>query len=165
MERLARQTRLAVNLGVLVGADILYIDKIQTDDTLVLNLPPGMRAPAHCTAMGKAILAHVTQDPREVIGEEPWARSTEYSISTYDELMTELAAIRKAGWAVDRQELSLGIWCVSAPIIDARGHVHGAISVSTLRASFDQSELADLGLQTLVTARRIAARIGSFGAS
>jgi IclR family transcriptional regulator, KDG regulon repressor len=165
MERLARQTRLAVNLGVLVGADLLYVEKIQTDDTLVLNLPPGMRAPAHCTAMGKAILAHVTEDPRQIIGEEPWAGSTEHSITTYDGLMSELAAVRRAGWAVDRQELSLGIWCVAAPIVDSLGHVHGAISVSTLRARFDQSEIDDLGLHTLATARRIAARIGSFGSS
>jgi DNA-binding IclR family transcriptional regulator len=162
MERLARQTGLAVNLGVLVGSDLLYLDKIQTDDILVLNLPPGMRAPAHSTAMGKAILAFEGLDPKELLGEEPYTKETEYSISTYDEFARDLTEIRRVGFAVDRQELSVGIWCVAAPIIDGTGKVLGAISVSSLRASVEQSELNDLGLQVLATARRIASRAGAF---
>jgi IclR family KDG regulon transcriptional repressor len=162
MERLARQTALAVNLGVLAGSDLLYLEKIQTDDILVLNLPPGMRAPAHCTAMGKAILAFVADDPRDVVGDGPYVQATEHSISSYEQLERELAEVRRVGYAVDRQELSVGIWCVAAPIINSRDDVLGAISVSALRASFEQSELAELGLYVLATARRIASRTGAF---
>jgi DNA-binding IclR family transcriptional regulator len=162
MERLARQTGLAVNLGVLVGRDLLYLDKIQTDDILVLNLPPGMRAPAHCTAMGKAMIAFSYTDHRDLLGEGPYVKQTEHSISDAEELARDLAEARRVGFAIDRQELSVGIWCVAAPVIDGTGRVLAAISVSALRGSVDKSELDDLGLQVLATARRIASRAGGF---
>jgi IclR family KDG regulon transcriptional repressor len=161
MERLARQTGLAVNLGVLAGTDVLYLDEIQTDDTLVLNLPPGRRAPAHCTAMGKAILAFASADPREILGDGPYPQATERSISTYEQLEQELAEVRRVGYAVDRQELSPAIWCVAAPVIGAPGEVLAAVSVSAMRASFPKEEIDELGLHVLAAVRRISARTGA----
>jgi IclR family transcriptional regulator, KDG regulon repressor len=163
MERLARQTGLAVNLGVLAGSDVLYIEKIQTDDEqLILELPPGSRVPAHCTALGKAILAFSRVDPAELIGGEPYLKLTEHSICAYAELQRELEEARRVGYAVDRQELSLGIWCVAAPVLDAQENVLGAISVSALRTSIDKRELDELGVQVLATVRRVALRADPF---
>ena len=106
MDRLARQTGLAVNLGVLAGGDVLYIHKVQTDDEkLILDLPPGTRVPAHCTAMGKAMLAFARGSLRELVGEGPYDQLTEHSISSYEQLERELEEVRRAGYAVDRQEL------------------------------------------------------------
>lgn len=164
MERLARQTGLAVNLGVLVQGELLYLDKIQTDDILALNIQPGMRVPAHCTALGKAILSSLEASPRDVLGDDPYASRTPHSISSLERLQRELDDARRSGYAVDRQELSLGIWCVAAPIVDGVGNVHGAISVSALRANMEEAELADLGLLVLATARKVGSRIRSFRA-
>src|SRR5215471_12881563 len=63
VERLAQQAGLASNVSVLVDADVLYLAQVKTEDLLAVNLTPGSRAPATCTAMGKAMLA---ADFREV---------------------------------------------------------------------------------------------------
>jgi IclR family KDG regulon transcriptional repressor len=161
MERLARQLGIAVNLGVLVGREVLYLEKIQTDDTLILNLPPGTRAPAHCTAMGKAMLAFESRSLAELVGEGPYASRTANSITTFEALQRELSDVRRRGYAVDREELTLGIWCVSAPIMSPRHDVLGALSVTAYRPAIDEDELARLGPLVVMTARRIAARTGN----
>jgi DNA-binding IclR family transcriptional regulator len=166
MDRLARQTGLAVNLGVLTGRDVLYIHKVQTDDEkLIVDLPAGTRVPAHCTAMGKAMLAFSRGDLRDIVGDGPYPQLTEHSISTYEQLERDLEEIRRAGYAVDRQELSIGIWCVAAPVLDGRENVLGAISVAALRTHLDKQELDHLGLQVLATVRRIASRADPFSGS
>jgi IclR family acetate operon transcriptional repressor len=166
MDRLARQTGLAVNLGVLAGGDVLYIHKVQADDEkLILDLPPGTRVPAHCTAMGKAMLAFARGSLRELVGEGPYDQLTEHSISTYEQLERELEEVRRAGYAVDRQELHVGIWCVAAPVLDGKDNVLGAISVSALRTNVERQELDHLGLQVLATVRHIASRADPFSGS
>jgi IclR family KDG regulon transcriptional repressor len=161
MEKLARELGVAVNLGVLVGTEVLYLEKIQTDDTLVLNLPPGTRAPAHCTAMGKAILAFDSVDPKSVMGPGPYPACTPNSVTSFQEMERELGEIRQLGYAVDRQELSLGIWCVGAPIRSPKMDVLGAVSITLFRPSLDDEELARLGPMVMMTAKRIGARTGN----
>src|SRR6204780_3050727 len=105
VERLAQQAGLASNVSVLVGGDVLYLAQVKTEELLAVNLTPGSRAPATCTAMGKAMLAVEYRDVRAVAGSGPYPRRTEHSITTYEDLAAELAAIQRAGYAVDRQEL------------------------------------------------------------
>src|SRR5947209_6907054 len=160
MERIAVQSALAVNLGMLVGKEVLYLDRIQTDDILVVNFPPGRRAPAHCTAMGKAMLAFDHRGPREVLGEGPYEARTPHTITTLEQLDQALTEIRQKGYAVDRQEHFVGIWCVGAPIISSREEVLGAISLTTFAPAIDEGELERLGSLVTMAARRIAARSG-----
>src|SRR6478735_4579795 len=113
VERLAQQAGLASNVSVLVDGDVLYLAQVKTEDLLAVNLTPGSRAPATCTAMGKAMLAVVGyRDVRSIVGPGPYPRLTAYSLTTYEALSAELAAIQRLGYAVDRQELTLGVWCV-----------------------------------------------------
>ena len=163
IERLAEQTRMTTNLGVLVGNDVLYLSKIDTDDLMTLNLPPGSRAPATCTAMGKAMLAFDARPVESMVGEGPYEGRTDYSIRTIDASKKELTAIRRAGYAVDRQELAVGLWCVAAPIPGPRGNQEGAISVSAYRLQMDEVESKQLGEIVVGFANRISARIGDLG--
>ncbi|OBG38327.1 IclR family transcriptional regulator [Mycobacterium alsense] len=106
---LHRATGLAVHLAVLDGPDVVYLDKIggQRIPTRV-----GGRQPAHCTAVGKAILAyrdeHAELDLR--------VRKTKYSIGTGAQLAIELAKVRAHGVAFEREESLPGFGCVAAPI-------------------------------------------------
>lgn len=164
MERIAVQSALAVNLGILVENEVLYLDRIQTDDILVVNFPPGHRAPAHCTAMGKAMLAFDHRSSRDVLGEGPYEARTPYTLATLGQLEQALTEIRQKGYAVDRQEHFVGIWCVGAPIVSSREEVLGAISLTTFAPAVDESELERLGSLVTMAARRIAARSGHLGA-
>lgn len=109
---LHRATGLVVHLAVLDGPDVVYLDKI--GDRLINAIPTrvGGRQPAHCTAVGKAILAYRDHDAEVDLQ----AGKTKYSIATSSLLAAELGKVRAHGVAIDREESLLGFGCVAAPI-------------------------------------------------
>ncbi len=109
---LHRATGLVVHLAVLDGADVVYLDKI--GDSAVAPIPTrvGARVPAHCTAVGKAILAYRDQDAAVNLG----VRRTRYSIGSTAHLAVELSRVRAHGVAFEREEALPGYGCVAAPI-------------------------------------------------
>jgi DNA-binding IclR family transcriptional regulator len=131
---LHRATGLVVHLGVLDGSDVVYLDKV--GDRVVGALPTrvGGRQPAHCSALGKAMLAY--SDEGEV---DLQVRKTKYSISTSSQLVIELAKVRAHGVAFEREESLLGFGCVAAPI-GSPGEAVAAVSVCgpMSRMKFDQ---------------------------
>ncbi|OBA80768.1 IclR family transcriptional regulator [Mycobacterium sp. 1164966.3] len=131
---LHRATGLVVHLAVLEGSDVVYLDKV--GDRVVGSLPSrvGGRQPAHCSALGKAMLAY--SDDAEV---DLQVRKTKYSISTNSQLAVELAKVRAHGVAFEREESLLGFGCVAAPI-GSPGEAVAAVSVCgpMSRMKFDQ---------------------------
>jgi len=162
IERLAHQTGLAANVGILIDDDVLYLGKVEVDELLTLNLRPGSRAPATCTAMGKAMLAVETKPLRSIVGDGPYPARTEYSITTYEALAADLAETQRRGYAIDRQELSLGVWCVAAPVIGTRQAQNGAVSMTSYGSALDDTDCERLGKLAVACAARIARRIGDF---
>jgi DNA-binding IclR family transcriptional regulator len=162
VERLAQQTHLASNVGLLADGDVLYLAQVTTEDLLALNQKPGSRAPATCTGMGKAMLS-VVRDPRSSVGPGPYPRHTEHSITSYEVLAAELGEIQRLGYAVDRQELNLGVWCVAAPVLGVRQTQPAAVSVSVSRPHLDPAEEERLGKLVIAAATRIADRLGGLG--
>ncbi len=163
MERLAQQTGLASNVSVLVDTDVLYLAQVKTEELLAVNLTPGSRAPATCTAMGKAMLAVEYRELKSVVGSGPYQQRTEHSITAYEGLAAELAEIQRVGYAVDRQELNLGVWCVAAPILGVRQTQPAAVSVSAYRPHLDAAEEERLGKLVIGAASRISDRLGGLG--
>ena len=122
LRELHRATGLVVHLAVLDGPDVVYLEKI--GDRMVAAIPTrvGGRQPAHCTAVGKAILAYCDERRRSTCP----ARKTKYSIATPAQLAAELAKVRAHGVAFEREESLLGFGCVAAPIGDVgRGRRRG----------------------------------------
>jgi DNA-binding IclR family transcriptional regulator len=121
---LHRATGLVVHLAVLDGSDVVYLEKI--GDRMISAIPTrvGGRQPAHCTAVGKAILAYGDED----IAVDLQARKTKYSISSSSQLAVELAKVRAHGIAFEREESLLGFGCVAAPI-GSPGEAVAAVSV------------------------------------
>lgn len=132
---LHRATGLVVHLAVLDGSDVMYLEKI--GDRMMAAIPTrvGGRQPAHCAAVGKAILAYNTD--ADVV--DLSTRKTRYSISTPAQLRDELAKVRARGVAFDREESITGFGCVAAPI-GAPGEAVAAVSVCgpMNRMMFDQ---------------------------
>ena len=160
IERLSQQSGLAANVGVLIDDQVLYLGRYETDEVLMLNLRPGARLPATCTAMGKAMLAFETRPLRSVVGDGPFPSRTDNSITTYDALVAELADVQRRGYAVDRQELSIGLWCVGAPILGTRQAHYGAVSVTAYGAAMDEAEIERLGRLVVACAHRVSRRVG-----
>lgn len=143
---LHRATGLVVHLAVLDGGDVVYLDKI--GDGMIAAIPSrvGGRQPAHCTAVGKAILA----DKESADAVDLASRKTRYSISSRPQLTAELAKIRAHGVAFDREESLPGFGCVAAPIGDP-GEAIAAVSVCgpMSRMMFDQRMAAPVRMTAM----------------
>lgn len=121
-----------VFMGILDGLDLVYVDHVDSLDHILRMTPQiGRRHTSHTTALGKVLLAHLNPDRLETFlsrGELP--RLTENTIISPEDLRKELEAVRRNGYALDREETETGICCVGAPVFGVDGRVVAAISVS-----------------------------------
>jgi DNA-binding IclR family transcriptional regulator len=139
LERLVADTGDTALLVVPDQGDLLYVDKVLSDARDVRTDPRvSSRQPLHCSSLGKALLAALDEPTVvrfvEVTGLDV---ATAFSISDRDGLLADLALTRERGYAVDRQEAVLGVWCVGAPLRDHTDRPVGAISLSTIKDFFE----------------------------
>jgi DNA-binding IclR family transcriptional regulator len=161
LHELHRATGLVVHLAVLDGHDVVYLEKV--GDRLAAAIPTrvGGRQPAHCTAVGKAILAAAGEDAFEPFRTDLLPRKTKYSISTQGQLRSEVTKARSHGAAFDREESLAGFGCVAAAIGDP-GEAVGAVSVCgpMSRVTFDQRLVAPVRMAALGIWRHISEGAG-----
>lgn len=129
-EAMAATTRETVNVNVLSGESCVCIDKVRGTQGMVLDWPIGSRGPLYCGGSAKAILAFMDEAGRDRQLAEPLVAFTPHTIVDTAELRAELATIRQRGYAIDDQEIVMGVFCVGMPIVDRLGRPVGAISIS-----------------------------------
>jgi DNA-binding IclR family transcriptional regulator len=130
MEDLYEATHQIINLGVLDGSEIIYIERICGHQAADVPSRTGSRYPAHCTGLGKAQLAFLPQSRREELFAAPLAGRTRQSIRDHGVLRRELTLVAERGVACDREETEPGIACVAAPVLDRSGRPVAALSVT-----------------------------------
>jgi IclR family acetate operon transcriptional repressor len=124
----------------------------------------GSRLPAYCTSLGKAMLAYLPDDEVDRLYEAPGALAmrTRNTITSVARLKSELAAIRRRGYAVDQEETTEGIVCIGSPILGADGRPEAAISLAGLSAGMPAATIESLGRTVARTASQVSgARGGS----
>ena len=127
-----------VHLGVLDEGEVLYLEKIAGREPVAAPSRVAGRMPAHCTAIGKALLAFSPEEAVTRILSEPLKRRTPYTITAPAALRKQLTTIRESGIAQEREESALGITCVAAPILQEDGTAVAAVSVSARLLKLDQ---------------------------
>ncbi len=156
--QLLRQTRESVHLATRDGSSALVLDTVAEPGAVDATSPVGERLPLHATSVGKVLLAH---EPPAIVREylaKPLARPTRYTVATPDRLATELRTVRCRGWASTREELTLGICSVAAPVRLPGGDPSEQpplAAVGVVLPSRRSPELAGLAPLVLGTARRI----------
>lgn len=131
LEALAGLTGERTNLGIIHRNKVLYVAGVEKPSLPTIYTRFGKTAPAHCSSLGKAILAHLPQpEVDRILAAEPPVAHTPHSITSVPRLNEELAETRKRGFAIDRQEHVLQSCCVAAPIF-SDGRVVGAIGISS----------------------------------
>jgi len=130
LQELYHAMRTTVQLGVLSGTRILVVEKISGHRPLPMLSQVGGMIPAHCSALGRAILAYSDAATVEAVLAAGLERRTPRTITTPTALRRELAAIPDRGWAVEREEGNIGVSCVAAPIFGPHGGVAAAVSVT-----------------------------------
>jgi DNA-binding IclR family transcriptional regulator len=151
MEELYERTRHVVQLGILQGADAMYLVRVGRQGHQLVASHVGGRIPATCTAVGKAILAFDDALLEAVIS-AGLTRRTRYSMTDVGLLRTSLAETRLSSIAVELEEARAGLACVASPIV-IDGNVHAALSLTTPASSF---EPRTLGPAVRATAARLS---------
>ncbi|MCV7433625.1 IclR family transcriptional regulator [Mycolicibacterium bacteremicum] len=149
LHELHAATGLVVHLAVLEGSDVVYMEKVGNRLTAAIPTRVGGRQPAHCAAVGKAMLAF-TGEPDLDTASAGLQRRTKYSISTPAQLRAELTKVRSHGVAYDREESVPGFGCVAAPIGDP-GQAVAAVSVCgpMSQMKFDQQLVAPVRMAAM----------------
>jgi DNA-binding IclR family transcriptional regulator len=139
LEKLVESTHDTALLVVPQRGELLYVDKVLSGIRDVRTDPRiSMERPLHCTSLGKALLAALDDESVvELFDGKSLLGVTEFSITSVDELLADLALTRERLYSLDRQEAVIGVWCVGAPIRDHAGRLIAAISLSTIREFFD----------------------------
>lgn len=133
MEELQQQTGETVHLAGLDHGEVVYLDKIESTRTLrvAMSSRTGHRAPLHCTGIGKVFLAALEgASLDEYLETAELTRFTGNTITDPDALRRELEEIRCRGFALDREEHEVGVFCVAAPVKGATGEPIASLSVS-----------------------------------
>ncbi|WP_415921169.1 IclR family transcriptional regulator [Tateyamaria sp. SN6-1] len=146
-----------VHLAQLDGGQVLYVDKRNATDPIEMFSQAGKVGPGYCTGVGKAMLAHLAEDPLETaLAQQAWFAHTAHTHTCAESLRTELQDIRADGVAYDREEHEPGIICVAAPILSDLGRAIGALSVTTSTSRKTLDDLSELAPHLKATARDIA---------
>ncbi|WP_405393797.1 IclR family transcriptional regulator [Microbispora hainanensis] len=139
LHRLQIRTGMVVHLAVLDGAEIFYLDKVGGRFALSVPTRVGGRAPAHCTALGKAMLAWLEPEQVEALIDGHISRLTNRTIGDIGTLHQELNRIRqRRGLAFERGERFPGISCVAAAVRGPEGPVAGISLVGDARTPLEQ---------------------------
>lgn len=129
-EKIAEATNETVNVNALSGHWGVCIDKVRGNERMQLDLRIGNRGPLNCGGAGKAMLAFMSEEEREQIYAQPLAGFTPFTITDPAALKAEIERIRQRCYSIDDQEVVVGVYCVSVPILDRTGRSAGALSVT-----------------------------------
>jgi IclR family pca regulon transcriptional regulator len=166
LEELRQLTSHTAGLGVLNGEEIVYVDRTRSPrhelDKAALDPQPGSRLPAHCTAIGKLLLAYLPEsEQHELVVNMTLTKRGPNTITAKKGLREELERIRREGLAIADQELAPELRTLAAPVRDRTGAVLAAVNLSVPSASTPLAELVrTLSPQLIATADRISASLG-----
>ncbi len=165
---LAERTKETLHLVFLDRNEIVYIDKVETDQNssgLKMASRVGLRNPAHSSAVGKVLLAHFSEEElKNFIKEKGLPKRTENTITDPVQLKEHLRNVRSQGYGVDDEENEKGIRCVAAPIYNERGKTVAAISISGPAFRITKKVIQEsLKKEVMEAALKISQRLGFRG--
>jgi len=142
MEDLATEYQETLHLAVLDDTQAVYVDKLEGRQAVRVELTSlGARLYAHCSALGKVLMAFSEEEEvRRIVKVAGLPRFTDNTITDEDDLIQNLVKIRKQGYAYDLEEILPDLCCVAAPIYDYSGNVIAAISMSIPAFRFRRSQ-------------------------
>jgi len=160
MYSLMEVTGETVQLAVLDHNSVLYIRVLESRQAVRMSTIVGARAPAHCTGVGKVLLAHQSAEAARAIIDAGLKRYTPNTITDPEALLEELGSIRARGCAIDDEEIEVGLRCIAAPIRDHTGQVIAAISVAAPVQRMSKKNVQTTVPTVTAAAEAISRRLG-----
>jgi DNA-binding IclR family transcriptional regulator len=156
LQTLYEATRENVHLAVRDGDDVLYVEKLAGHRSVPIISRIGGRLPLHATGVGKALLAHESPEFRRDYLTRPLARPTRYTIAEPGRLSADLEQTAQRGYAVTREEMTLGTCSVAVPVLDHGGRPVAAVGAVVHSVRVEPAKLAP---PIRLAAEGIAARL------
>lgn len=165
MESLIARFGETVHLATLESGQVIYVDKLQGTRAIQVSVTGvGYQLPAHCSGVGKVILAHHPwEEVQQILASKGMAALTSNTITTPEALKVELARVAAQGYAYDMEEAVEELCCVAAPIRDHRGDVVAAMSLSVPAYRFQQAR-EQYRLAIVGAAKQISENLGYISA-
>ncbi len=161
LEEIHRACGETVHLGILDEGEVVYIDKIESTRRVRMYSQVGRRAPAHCTGLGKVLMAQLPDAAlTEVVERRGLRQFTSKTITSPKELRDHCVLIRQQGYALDAGEHEDLIQCAAAPIYDHTSRVVAALSITSVAATMDQHRVAEYVTLVQQAARKISEALG-----
>ena len=162
LQQLWKVTSETVNLGILDGQDVYYVDVVQSPHPFRMASTIGSWRPVYCTAMGKVLTAFLPGDEKEhVLSSIRFERFTPNTFTRVAQFRKELDKVRQRGYALDDEGATLGARCVSAPILHDGGKIAAAISIAGPITRIARDKIPVFITEVTAAARSISARLGT----
>jgi DNA-binding IclR family transcriptional regulator len=166
LARLAEETNESAHLGVLSGYEVVHLDGEQPDQLVATTLRTGQRLAAHCTALGKVLLAGksanaLAQLDKDRVRAGKLVAQTPATITDREKFFEHLRTVASQGWALDLEECAAGLCCVAAAVHDASGAVIAALSVSAPVFRVSEARIHDeVAPRVVAAANELSQRMG-----
>ena len=161
LEELSMKTSHTVQLTILVGNEVVYIDQVEGTDIFQLRLRIGNRGPLHCTAAGKSVLAFLKEDELEnILNDFILTRFTDKTITSMKHLRKELKAIKRTGFSFCDREYDKYLRAIGAPIIGMGPKVIGAVVLVAPSNRIRIKEVSYFGNMVKETGLKISSEMG-----
>ena len=154
-------------LSARVKDQLILIEQVEGPETVRLFSRIGSAYPYfHATAPGKVYLAHMTGEKlKRVMGRMGLPRITDYTITDFQDLENELKTVRKDGYAVDEQEMRMGVIRISAPVYDKRGRVVACLGVAAPSFRITSKNFENIGKWSKELAQELSAELKTHNAT
>lgn len=161
LRRLTEQTGETSHLAILSGGRSLLVEVVQSPAPIRVGAPAGTLAELHCSATGKSLIATLPAERLDsLLGTKALPSKTRKTLTTLPRLRTELARVRKQGYAVDDEEFFEGIRCLAAPVHNATGEVVAAIGITGAVTRFTSARIAPVARQVMAAALDLSLGLG-----
>lgn len=164
MESFVRKVNLSMHLAVLDNGRAVYVEKVEADGFVKMDIWVGHRLPIHTTAIGKVLVAQMLEkDILTILEMRGMERKTPKSITLPKKYLAELSKVREHGFAIDNEENNLGVRCVAAPIYDSNGKIIAALGTSSTTLQIDEKHLPQILEMVKHSAAKISRQMGYAG--
>jgi IclR family transcriptional regulator, KDG regulon repressor len=159
---MSRRSHETVSLAVPTPGAIICLDRVNSPHTVITTRTEvGARFPAHCTAVGKAVLAYQSHEEiGAILHNNGLQRFTPATLSRVADLHENLRQIREQGYAIDNQELERGLSGVAAPVRNSNGRVIAGIGIAGPTQRFRGQELRDKTALVKEMAQKLSSSLG-----
>jgi len=160
LRELLEKTGETVQLGIIDQSSVLYVYEMESRRAIRMTAAVGARAPLHCTAVGKVLLAFQTPEDVKELADRGLTQLTDKTVTKRDALLAMLKEVRARDCAIDDEESEIGLRAIAAPVRNQRGAVIAALGVAAPVQRMTKKVMQNCVPIVVATASAVSQRLG-----